>query len=86
MTKLELAAMDYIRGPKGYFDSACRWYPFEDEKCPLCDTIRLPSRAFPYSLRTHCRTYKHVAAKHGITVKELKQAIEEYQFDQEVMK
>ena len=62
-----LAAVLYIkrRGrdehPSGTFDSAGRWEPTDNESQDCCDSIRSPSRAFPYSYMTHCRTVKHVA-------------------------
>lgn len=46
--------------PDGKFDNARRWYPTEDEECECCKHIRRPSRAYPYSLMTHCRTKKHI--------------------------
>lgn len=46
--------------PNGYFDKGGRWYPHDDERRPCCDSIRHPSRRFPYSLLTHCRTKRHI--------------------------
>lgn len=46
--------------PDGSFDNGGRWYPDEDERCHCCSGIRSPSRAFPYSLMSHCRSKKHV--------------------------
>jgi hypothetical protein len=48
--------------PAGTFDKAGRWWPAESEQCPCCHAVRSPSRAWPYSLMTHCRTRKHIAA------------------------
>lgn len=46
--------------PDGTFDKAGRWYPSEEERCECCASVRSPSRRFPYSYMTHCRTKKHV--------------------------
>ena len=45
---------------EGTFDKAGRWYPSDDEEQDCCRSIRRPSRAWPYSLMTHCRTLQHV--------------------------
>jgi hypothetical protein len=58
--------------PAGTFDSAGRWYPDADERCPECDRIRSPSRAYPYSYMVHCRSYTHVAAKYNVSVADLR--------------
>jgi len=51
--------------PAGRRDSAGRWYPAERERRPCCDRVRPPSRRFPLSLLTHCRSAGHVAALHA---------------------
>jgi len=50
---------DRIVHPDGKFDNAKRWYPSEDEKCDCCRGIRSPSRDYPYSYMTHCRSRAH---------------------------
>jgi transposase-like protein len=59
--------------PSGDFDNAGRWYPTNYCKC--CESIRSPSRAYPYSLMKHCRTVSHVAREHGIEERRLRWAI-----------
>jgi hypothetical protein len=59
--------------PSGKTDSGQRWYPSEAEQCPDCASVRSPSRAYPWSYWKHCRTYKHVCARHGVSVSEAKQ-------------
>ena len=44
--------------PSGSFDSAGRWYAEHSEFI----NVREPSRAFPYSQMTACRTLKYVKA------------------------
>jgi hypothetical protein len=44
----------------GKKDKGGRWYPSEEERCSCCNTIREPSRAFPWGLWKHCQTKKHV--------------------------
>ena len=58
--------------PAGSFDSAGRWYPAVEEKCEVCDRIRSPSRAYPYSYLVHCRSYEHVARKYTVSVSDLR--------------
>jgi hypothetical protein len=60
--------------PDGKFDSGGRWYPSDDETQACCHKIRNPSRAWPWSLMHHCRTEKHVANLHGVTVTEMRKA------------
>jgi hypothetical protein len=45
--------------PWGNFRS-CKWLPFGEEKLECCKKVRLPSRNFPYSYLTHCKTLKHI--------------------------
>ncbi len=63
---------DRRQHPDGTFDSAGRWYPSDAEKCECCAKIRSPSRAYPYSYMTHCRSVEHVANKFGVAVKDLR--------------
>jgi len=68
--KIQAAAQHYVdlkhrrRHPVGKFDRGGRWYPAQEHTC--CESIRGPSRAYPYSLLTHCRSAAHVAAEHGV--------------------
>jgi hypothetical protein len=77
--KLRAAAQKYIDlqdrrvHPGGKFDHAQRWKP--DRELACCALIRSPSRAYPYSLMTHCRSLTHVAAETGYTVTTLRQAV-----------
>lgn len=57
-----LRRRDRLEHPEGEFDSAGRWTPSGDERQGCCALIRSPSRAYPYSLMTHCRSAEHVAA------------------------
>lgn len=56
-----------LRHPNGTFDDGGRFYPSEQEWRDCCADIRAPSRAFPYSLMTHCRTAKHLANLYGVS-------------------
>jgi len=58
--------------PDGSFDSARRWYPSETEREECCNSIRSPSRSYPYSMMVHCRSYTHVAAKYCVDIKDLR--------------
>lgn len=58
--------------PSGKMDKAGRWYPSEEEWQKCCSSIRSPSRAYPWSLMTHCRTAEHVAHCFGVDAKEIK--------------
>ena len=52
---------DRITHPTGYFDKAGRYYPDDVEDYGITDSIRSPSRAYPYSYLTACRAKKHCA-------------------------
>jgi hypothetical protein len=68
--KIQKAAQHYVdlkhrrRHPVGKFDQGGRWYPAQEHTC--CAGIRGPSRTYPFSLLTHCRSAAHVAAEHGV--------------------
>lgn len=66
---------DRLSHPVGKFDKAGRWYPSEEETCECCKYIRTPSRAWPYSYMTHCRTIEHVAHLYNVDAKELRRAV-----------
>ena len=61
--------------PEGTFDKAGRWYPSTSEKCVCCFGLRQPSRRWPYSQMTHCRTFAHVAKLMDVSVTELRAAV-----------
>lgn len=65
--------------PSGDFDNAGRWYP--TNYCDCCESIRSPSRAYPYSLMVHCRTVAHVACVHGIEERRLRWAVKRLRQD-----
>jgi len=76
------AAYEYVRRqsrgthPAGTFDSAGRWYPLpeaEEQKC--CASIRQPSRAWPYTLMSHCRSMAHVAALYNVDARDVHRAV-----------
>jgi len=58
--------------PDGKFDNAGRWYPSDDEWCPCCNSVRSPSRAYPYNYMVHCRTLGHVANLYSVSEKRLR--------------
>ena len=66
------ALQDRRAHPSGSFDSTGRWYPDADDNCDKCDSIRSPSRAYPYSYLVHCRSYEHVARKYQVSVSDLR--------------
>ncbi len=76
------AAQEYLarqsrrRDPAGKFDRGGRWYPSAAEERPCCAAIRPPSRRWPLSLLRHCRSDRHVAALFGVSVAELRAAIQ----------
>jgi hypothetical protein len=75
------AAVEYVNrqsratNPLGGFDKAGRWYPDPDERRDCCDSIRSPSRRFPYSLMLHCRTLKHIAKLYDVEEKQLRELV-----------
>lgn len=79
--QLEAAYQMYVKRqnrtthPAGKFDKAGRWYPAGDEVCSCCTGIRNPSRAWPFSLMTHCRTAEHIANLCNVDAKALRRLI-----------
>ena len=77
--KLRNAATRYIdlqsrkTHPRGVFDKAGRWMPHKEQEC--CKSIRTPSRKWPYSMMTHCRTMAHVAQDTGYGLSTLRAAV-----------
>jgi len=77
--KLRTAATRYLDlqsrkiHPSGDFDNARRWGPNKQLEC--CKGIRTPSRKWPYSLMTHCRTMAHVAQDTGYGLSTLRAAV-----------
>lgn len=61
--------------PSGKTDNGGRWYPSEDEHCKCCDNVRSPSRAFPWSYMTHCRSIRHISNLHNVDEKALRWAV-----------
>jgi hypothetical protein len=61
--------------PSGGWDDGGRWHPDEHEWQACCGSVRPPSRAWPRSLMTHCRTAKHVAALYGVELATLRTAV-----------
>jgi hypothetical protein len=61
-----LARQDRSQHPDGRCDNGGRWYPSENEQQQCCRGIRSPSRSYPWSLMTHCRTLDHVAHVCGV--------------------
>jgi hypothetical protein len=78
---VQLAAAEYIarqdrkHHPHGKFDNGGRWFPSDFEERNCCAGIRQPSRSWPYSLMTHCRTMEHVANMYGVEIKLLRKAV-----------
>jgi hypothetical protein len=77
-TQLRNAAYVYLSRksrqshPIGVFDKARRWEPVAPETQNCCGGIRRPSKAYPYSLMTHCRSAEHIANLFGVDKKEMK--------------
>lgn len=71
MRKINRAAQRYLRRrdrdehPEGRTDNAGRWYPAESEKFDASHH-RFPSRYWPWSYMTACRTIAHCAMLEGI--------------------
>lgn len=81
------AATEYIKRqnrtshPDGDFDNGGRWYPSDRETCSCCRKVRSPSRAWPYSYMTHCRTAGHVANLYGVSARDVKRAAKQLQVE-----
>ena len=79
--KEQEAAIEYIRRrdrlrhPDGRTDSGGRWYPYPNEQQPCCESVRSPSRSYPWSYMTHCRSLGHVALLYGVEEKLVRQCL-----------
>ena len=79
MNNIDEVAQEYLdlqsrkAHPAGSFDREGRWWPAEYRGC--CLHIRTPSTAWPYSAMLHCRTLVHVAEMRGVSVVELRRAV-----------
>jgi len=68
------AAVEYykrkerISHPAGSFDKAGRWYPDHEEGLNgfVASNYRTPSRAYPFTLMSACRSCEHVASLFGV--------------------
>lgn len=86
-TQLENAAREYISRrdrtshPTGKFDKQGRWYPVDAERCECCNAVRSPSKNYPYSYMTHCRTMGHVANLFGVSEKDLRKEVKRMEPD-----
>ena len=76
-----IARRDRLEHPGGEIDNAKRFWPADDERCACCDSIRSPSRAYPWSYMTHCRTAEHVAALHDVDAKAVRAVARELDHD-----
>ncbi|HXH05382.1 MAG TPA: hypothetical protein VNI83_02210 [Vicinamibacterales bacterium] len=70
-----LARRERRAHPRGSFDNGGRWWPAAEEEQVCCRRVRTPSRSFPYSLLTHCRTVEHVAMLYGVPAGTLRRAV-----------
>ena len=79
IASVKSAAQEFIdlkerkTNPEGNFDSGGRWYP--SRLCDCCHAIRNPSRAWPFTLMTHCRTAAHVAENRGVDASDIRSAV-----------
>ena len=78
---LKKAAHEYIdrreriSHPEGKFAHARRWYPGNNESRGCCATIRSPSRSYPFSLNTHCRSLEHISKLFNVSKLELRREV-----------
>ena len=67
LSNAEAAALEYLlrrsrcSHPSGWFDKGGRWYPGESENLNT-DMYRTPTRGYPYSYMSACRSLKHCIA------------------------
>ncbi len=66
---------DRKTNPEGTFDKQGRFYLAGRSEYAYCQSIRSPSRRFPYSEMKHGRTLKHVTTKNGVDLKTCRQAL-----------
>ena len=79
-TRLQEAAREYAdrqgrrSHPDGKTDKGGRWHPSAAEAKDCCRGIRIPSRAWPWSYMTHCRTMTHIANLYDVAETDLRRA------------
>lgn len=66
---------DRMHHPDGRTDNGGRWYPSDKEQADCCRAVREPTRSYPWSYMTHCRTAKHLATLHGVDVRQVKRFV-----------
>lgn len=86
-TKVAQAARAYIQrnvenrrlrySPIGLEDAAGRWYPSDEERQECCAGLRDPSIKWPFSLKKHCCSARHVARLFDVAELELSRAARE---------
>ncbi len=59
----------------GSTDSARRFYINADERADCCESVRNPSRGWPWPELKHLTTYKHTATRFGVSATELKKEV-----------
>lgn len=69
-----LRRQDRTEHPEGKLDGP-RWNPIGNERQACCSHVREPSRAWPWSLMTHCRTLKHICIRYGVDEKEVRKVL-----------
>ncbi len=72
-----------ILRPAGKYDNAGRWTPSDDEWQECCASVRQPSRAYPFSYLSHCRTISHISRLHGVDTVALRGKVKELKKCQE---
>lgn len=73
--KTAIARRDRMEHPHGRFDDAGRWIASAAEYCECCEDIRMPSRAYPYSMMVHCRSIQHVANLYKVDATAVRRAV-----------
>lgn len=67
--------------PTGKFDRGGRWHPDSTEWQECCAAVRAPTRNWPYSLLSHCRTISHVSRLCGVDTVALRRYLASRKFE-----
>lgn len=59
----------------GIFDSEGCWYPVKGERRECCDMVERPTKSHPYTLRSHCNSFQHIAKRYNVKEEDLRKEV-----------
>lgn len=71
-----IARLERIYHPFGHLNNRGHWWPDRREVRPCCTSQKAPDGYGPFKLKEHCRTLRHVAARHDVTERDLRAMVD----------